>query len=155
MGERPSYGALDFSETGLELGQAAFHRQVDNECSAQGGGFKGHFSNLAAWHLQMAMRSRQIHILLGFDLMQQTCCGVLVGKGRKEGRFTHPWQPARLIGWKSVWVGQCDSSAMTSCQGRKEGRFTHPWQPARLIGWNSVWVGQCDISAMTSCQGRL
>ncbi len=39
-------------------------------------------------------------------------------KGRKEGRFTHPWQPARLIGWNSVWVGQCDISAMTSCQGR-------------------------------------
>ena len=38
--------------------------------------------------------------------------------GRKEGRFTHPWQPARLIGWNSVWVGQCDISAMTSCQGR-------------------------------------
>ena len=37
---------------------------------------------------------------------------------RKEGRFTHPWQPARLIGWNSVWVGQCDISAMTSCQGR-------------------------------------
>ena len=36
----------------------------------------------------------------------------------KEGRFTHPWQPARLIGWNSVWVGQCDISAMTSCQGR-------------------------------------
>ncbi len=36
---------------------------------------------------------------------------------RKE-RFTHPWQPARLIGWNSVWVGQCDISAMTSCQGR-------------------------------------
>ncbi len=33
--------------------------------------------------------------------------------GRKEGRFTHPWQPARLIGWNSVWVGQCDISAMT------------------------------------------
>ena len=39
-------------------------------------------------------------------------------QGRKEGRFTHPWQPARLIGWSSVWVGQCDISAMTSCQGR-------------------------------------
>ena len=39
-------------------------------------------------------------------------------KGRKEGRFTHPWQPARLIGWNSVWVGQCGISAMTSCQGR-------------------------------------
>ena len=38
--------------------------------------------------------------------------------GNKEGRFTHPWQPARLIGWNSVWVGQCDISAMTSCQGR-------------------------------------
>ena len=38
--------------------------------------------------------------------------------GRKEGRFTHPWQPARLIGWNSVWVGQCDISAITSCQGR-------------------------------------
>ena len=38
--------------------------------------------------------------------------------GRKEGRFTHPWQPARLIGWNNVWVGQCDISAMTSCQGR-------------------------------------
>ena len=37
---------------------------------------------------------------------------------KKEGRFTHPWQPARLIGWNSVWVGQCDISAMTSCQGR-------------------------------------
>ena len=37
---------------------------------------------------------------------------------RKEGRFTHPWQPARLIGWNSVWVGQCDISAMTSCQGK-------------------------------------
>ena len=35
-----------------------------------------------------------------------------------QGRFTHPWQPARLIGWNSVWVGQCDISAMTSCQGR-------------------------------------
>ena len=39
-------------------------------------------------------------------------------EGRKEGRFTHPWQPARLIGWNSVWVGQCDISAMTSCQGK-------------------------------------
>ena len=42
----------------------------------------------------------------------------LACSGRKEGRFTHPWQPARLIGWNSVWVGQCDISAMTSCQGR-------------------------------------
>ena len=25
----------------------------------------------------------------------------------KEGRFTHSRQPARLIGWNSVWVGQC------------------------------------------------
>ena len=36
----------------------------------------------------------------------------------KEGRFTHPWQPARLIEWNSVWVGQCDISAKTSRQGR-------------------------------------
>ncbi len=40
------------------------------------------------------------------------------GPAWKEGRFTHPWQPARLIGWNSVWVGQCDISAMTSCQGK-------------------------------------
>ena len=32
-------------------------------------------------------------------------------EGRKEGR-THPWQPARLIGWNSIWVGQCDISAI-------------------------------------------
>ena len=37
---------------------------------------------------------------------------------RHSGRFNHPWQPARLIGWNSVWAGQCDISAMTSCQGR-------------------------------------
>ena len=32
---------------------------------------------------------------------------------RKEGRLTHPWQQARLIGWNSIWVGQCDISAKT------------------------------------------
>ena len=34
------------------------------------------------------------------------------GQSRKEGRLTHPWQPARLIGWNSVWVGQCDIRAV-------------------------------------------
>ena len=37
---------------------------------------------------------------------------------KKKERFTHPWQPARLIGWNSVGVEQCDLSAMPSCQGR-------------------------------------
>ena len=43
----------------------------------------------------------------------------LAMQGRKEGRFTHPWQPARLIGWNSVWVGQCDISATLAMQAHR------------------------------------
>ena len=45
---------------------------------------------------------------------------------RQEGRFTQPWQPARLIGWNSVWVGQCDISAM---------RYLPPHDKAAQFGW--------------------
>ena len=53
-----------------------------------------------------------------FKLAKASMPHVKSSGGRKEGRFNHPWQPARLIGWNSVWVGQCDISAITSCQGR-------------------------------------
>ena len=33
----------------------------------------------------------------------------------EEEVFTHPWQPARLIGWNSVWVGQCDLHFIVRC----------------------------------------
>ena len=39
---------------------------------------------------------------------------VRVGAG-EEGRISHPWQPARLIGYISVWVGQQHQSVR--CQG--------------------------------------
>ena len=40
--------------------------------------------------------------------------------GRKEGRFTHSSQPARLIGWNSVWVGQRDIQTSTVDSSRLE-----------------------------------
>ena len=32
----------------------------------------------------------------------------------QEGKCTHPWQPARLIKWNNVWVGQNGASGQAS-----------------------------------------
>ena len=64
------------------------------------------------WHLCKCFNSlgrlhspiiRWIGSIEGGVIAQRTLsCHRLQGY-RKEGRFTHPWQPARLIRWNSVW----------------------------------------------------
>ncbi len=34
---------------------------------------------------------------------------------KKEERFTHPWQPTRLIGWNNVWGEQCHLHSIVRC----------------------------------------
>ena len=74
---------------------------------------------------------------------------------RKEGRFTHPWQPARLIGRNSVWVRcvrrACCATAALGGILRHKGS-THSLTPNGLTGVVDSMVSAYKRQAGTRTQ---
>ena len=60
---------------------------------------------------------------------------------RKEGRCTHPWQPAKLIGWNSVWAGQCHISHDSA---------SIDWQTNLALGLESMSCNMPYMSPMAT-----
>ena len=67
---------------------------------------------------------------------------------RKEGRFTHPWQRAKLIGWNSVWVGQCCSMNLLGTLSA----HTTDHQTCPCLHYLHTGTSKCEqVSKMLQC----
>ena len=69
--------------------------------------------------------------------------GILPLEGRKEGRFAHPWQPARLIGWNNVEV------PLAICRSKHLWKLMIHKSVSSELRREEAW-----LSCPECCQGR-